>query len=44
MHRVSDIYGPIRYTKYEQLRYYRSSMTLKRVAYTAFFNDLDSCY
>jgi len=39
MHRVSDIYGPIRYTKFDTLET-TGQYDSQQVAYTAFFNDL----
>ncbi|WP_139957517.1 RagB/SusD family nutrient uptake outer membrane protein [Flavicella sediminum] len=39
MHRVSDIYGPIRYTKYDAIAT-TGIYDSQEVAYTAFFNDL----
>lgn len=43
MHRVSDIYGPIIYTKYGTVNEDGSvSFDSQQTAYQAFFNDLDS--
>ena len=39
MHRVADIYGPIRYTQYDDLET-TGIYDSQEVAYTAFFNDL----
>ena len=39
MHRVSDIYGPIRYTKFDDLAT-TGEYDSQEVAYKAFFNDL----
>ena len=41
MHRVSDIYGPIRYTKYEN-NDTTGEYDSQEIAYKAFFNDLEA--
>lgn len=43
MHRVSDIYGPVIYTRYALINTDHSiDYDSQQAAYTAFFNDLDS--
>ena len=41
MHRVSDIYGPIRYTKFDDFAT-TGEYDSQEVAYNAFFNDLEA--
>lgn len=43
MHRISDIYGPVIYTRYAMINADRSiDYDSQEAAYNAFFNDLDS--